>query len=170
MPPLDPAAFHFLRPWWLLALIAAVAMAWLAARAQRSRSSWESIIDEPLRDALIERALKKSGPLLPLLTGLVLAIAGIALAGPTWQRLPQPIDQKTDALVIVLDLSLSMYAKDVEPSRLVRARHAVTDILRDAQGRLHRHGRVCRRRAHGGAADGRRSHHRKSVGGARARK
>lgn len=130
MLPLDPAAFHFLRPWWLLALIAAVAMAWLAARAQRSRSSWESIIDEPLRDALIERALKRGGPLLPLLTGLVLAVAGIALAGPTWQRLPQPIDQKTDALVIVLDLSLSMYAKDVEPSRLVRARHAITDILR----------------------------------------
>ena len=98
MPPLDPAAFHFLRPWWLLALIAAVAMAVLAARAQRSRSSWESIIDAPLRDALIERALKKSGPLLPLLTGLVLAVAGIALAGPTWQRLPQPIGRhKSDA-------------------------------------------------------------------------
>jgi Ca-activated chloride channel family protein len=130
MSAVDIAAFHFLRPWWLLALLAAVAMALLAARAQRSRSSWESIIDEPLRDALIERALKKSGPLLPLLVGVALAIAGVALAGPTWQRLPQPIDQKTDALVIVLDLSLSMYAKDVEPSRLIRARHAVTDILR----------------------------------------
>ena len=131
MSPLDLAAFHFLRPWWLLALLAAVAMALVAARAQRSRSSWEAVIDEPLRDALIERALKRSGPLLPLFTGLALAVAGVALAGPTWQRLPQPIDQKTDALVIVLDLSLSMYAKDVEPSRLIRARHAVTDILRE---------------------------------------
>ncbi len=130
MSALDLAAFHFLRPWWLLALIAAVAMALLAARAQRSRSRWESIIDAELRDALIERALKKSGPLLPLAMGIALAIASVALAGPTWQRLPQPIDQKTDALVVVLDLSLSMYAKDVEPSRLVRARHAVTDILR----------------------------------------
>ncbi len=83
-----------------------------------------------LRDALIERRLTKSGPLVPLLTGLALAIASIALAGPSWQRLPQPIDQKTDALVVVLDLSLSMYARDVAPSRLVRARHAVTDILR----------------------------------------
>ena len=57
---LDLAALHFLRPWWLLALIAAVAMALLAARAQRSRSRWEAIIDGPLRDALIERALKKT--------------------------------------------------------------------------------------------------------------
>jgi Ca-activated chloride channel family protein len=127
---LDLAAFHFLRPWWLLALVAAAAMAVLVARAQRSRSSWEAVIDGDLREALIERTLKKSGLLLPLLTGLALAIASVALAGPTWQRLPQPIDQKTDALVIVLDLSLSMYAKDVAPSRLVRARHAITDVLR----------------------------------------
>jgi Ca-activated chloride channel homolog len=127
---LDLAAFHFLRPWWLLALVAAVGMGLLAARARRSRSNWDAVIDDGLRDALIERALKKSGPLLPWLTGLALALASIALAGPTWQRLPQPIEQKTDALVIVLDLSLSMYAKDVAPSRLVRARHAVTDILR----------------------------------------
>jgi Ca-activated chloride channel homolog len=127
---LDLTAFHFLRPWWLLALIAAVAMTVLIARAQRSRSSWEAIIDGDLREALIERTLKKGGLLLPLLTGLALAIASVALAGPTWQRLPQPIDQKTDALVIVLDLSLSMYAKDVPPSRLVRARHAITDVLR----------------------------------------
>ncbi len=141
---LDLAAFHFLRPWWLLALIAAVGIAVLAARAQRRRSSWEAIIDDDLRDALIERTLKKSNPLLPLLTGLAFAIASIALAGPTWQRLPQPIDQKTDALVIVLDLSLSMYATDVAPSRLVRARHAITDILRARNGGVHRTGRLCR--------------------------
>jgi len=127
---LDVAAFHFLRPWWLLALIAAVAMTVLVARARRNRSSWDAIIDDELRDVLLERTLKANGPWLPLFTGLALAIASIALAGPTWQRLPQPVDQKTDALVIVLDLSLSMYASDVEPSRLVRARHAITDILR----------------------------------------
>ena len=75
---LDLADFHFLRPWWLLALVAAAAIAVVVARAQRRRSSWEAIIDVELRDALIERALKKSGPLLPLLTGLALAIASVA--------------------------------------------------------------------------------------------
>ncbi len=126
----DLALFHFLRPWWLLALLGAVAMTVLAARSRLKRSNWDTVIDAELRDALIERDPKKSGVLLPLVTGLALAIASIALAGPTWQRLPQPIDQRTDALVIVLDLSLSMYATDVAPSRLVRARHAITDILR----------------------------------------
>ena len=126
----DLADFHFLRPWWLLALLAALALAFVAAQARRARSRWESVIDPDLRDALIERTLRKSGPWPPLFTGLALAIASFALAGPTWHRLPQPIDQKTDALVIVLDLSLSMYARDVAPSRLIQARHAITDVLR----------------------------------------
>ena len=126
----DLADFHFLRPWWLLAVLAALALALVAAQARRARSRWENVIDPDLRDALIERTLRKGGPWPALLTGLALAIASLALAGPTWQRLPQPIDQKTDALVIVLDLSLSMYARDVAPSRLIQARHAVTDVLR----------------------------------------
>ena len=126
----DVAAFHFLRPWWLFGLVAAVALAYLAARARRARSSWETVIDADLREALIERMQRKTGVWPPLLTGLALAIASVALAGPTWHRLPQPIDQKTDALVIVLDLSLSMYSRDVAPSRLVQARHAIIDVLR----------------------------------------
>src|SRR5262245_31915021 len=126
----DLAAFHFLRPWWLLALVAAVAMAMLVARAQRLQSRWETLIDPELRDVLIERSVRRRGRWIPVVTGLALTIAGVALAGPTWQRLPEPLAQRTDALVIALDLSLSMYARDVPPSRLVQARHAVTDILR----------------------------------------
>ncbi|MEZ5597104.1 MAG: VWA domain-containing protein [Pseudomonadales bacterium] len=52
------------------------------------------------------------------------------MSGPTFERLPQPVEQRTDALVIALDLSLSMYAQDVDPSRLVRARQKIVDILR----------------------------------------
>jgi Ca-activated chloride channel homolog len=55
---------------------------------------------------------------------------GVGLAGPSWERLPQPVEQRTDALVIVLDLSLSMFAEDVAPSRVVRARQKIADILR----------------------------------------
>jgi Ca-activated chloride channel homolog len=126
----DPTAFHFLRPWWLLALLAAVALAVVVARAQRRSSRWETLIDPELRDVMIERNVRRRGPAVPLLTGAAMALASIALAGPSWERLPQPLQQRTDALVVVLDLSLSMYAEDVSPSRLVQARHAVTDVLR----------------------------------------
>jgi Ca-activated chloride channel family protein len=59
-----------------------------------------------------------------------LAFATVGLAGPAWQKLPQPVEEKRDALVIVFDLSLSMFAQDVRPSRLVRARQKITDVLR----------------------------------------
>jgi Ca-activated chloride channel family protein len=53
-----------------------------------------------------------------------------ALAGPTWERLPSPVFRNDAALVIALDLSLSMDASDITPSRLSRARYKVTDILK----------------------------------------
>ena len=57
-------------------------------------------------------------------------IATIGLAGPAWEKLPQPVEQKNDALVIVLDLSLSMFAQDLSPSRLDKARQKIVDALR----------------------------------------
>jgi len=61
--------------------------------------------------------------------GCVALLAIIALAGPTWEKLPQSVYQKETALVIALDLSRSMDAADLKPSRLTRARHKIADIL-----------------------------------------
>ena len=41
--------------------------------------------------------------------------------------------QRDDALVIVLDLSLSMYAQDAKPSRLIAAQRKIIDILRQRE-------------------------------------
>ena len=65
---------------------------------------------------------------------LLLAIGGtlasIAMAGPVWERLPQPVFRSDAALVIALDLSRSMDAQDIKPSRLQRAHFKITDILK----------------------------------------
>jgi Ca-activated chloride channel family protein len=53
----------------------------------------------------------------------------LALAGPTWERLPQPVYQAPDYRVIALDLSPSMNATDLPPSRLAHARFEVLDLL-----------------------------------------
>src|SRR5690606_39934261 len=42
----------------------------------------------------------------------------------------QPVVKNDHTLVIMLDLSASMYAQDVRPSRLVKALLKVTDIVR----------------------------------------
>src|SRR5690606_11113883 len=70
----------------------------------------------------------KSWPLYGLL-GLW-AVAITALAGPVWQKIPQPVERNTDALVICWDLSPSMLAEDVKPSRLVRSRLKLIDLLK----------------------------------------
>jgi Ca-activated chloride channel family protein len=64
---------------------------------------------------------------------LAALIAILGLAGPAWQKLPQPVEKKSDALVIVMDLSLSMFAQDVTPSRLAKARQKIVDVLRMRQ-------------------------------------
>jgi Ca-activated chloride channel homolog len=127
---MDLGALHFIRPWWLLALlpVAMLAIAW--ARQRAADSHWQSSIAPELLKVLLEPGAGSASRRLHWLVGAALSIGVVGLAGPSWQRLPQPVEQRADALVIVLDLSLSMYAEDVAPSRLVRARQKVADVLR----------------------------------------
>jgi Ca-activated chloride channel family protein len=68
-----------------------------------------------------------------LLIGATLAV--LALAGPVWRKLPQPVFRSHAALVIALDLSRSMDANDLKPSRLALARLKLLDLLnRRAEG------------------------------------
>jgi Ca-activated chloride channel family protein len=78
---------------------------------------------------LQEKELKHSRA--PLITSSLAAILAItALAGPTWQRVPTPVFRNASALVIALDLSRSMDASDIKPSRLERARYKIADLLK----------------------------------------
>ena len=58
----------------------------------------------------------------------------LALAGPAWERQSVPVTRDGDAMVIALDLSRSMEATDLAPSRLARARLKLKDILRERAG------------------------------------
>jgi len=121
--------FHFLRPWWFLALIPALLILIVWLRNSVRDSTWEAVFDRQLLERLwLERPGAVSR--VPLwLTGFGWCLAVVALAGPTWQRQPQPVWRAEDARVIVLDLSASMNAADLAPSRLERARFKIMDIL-----------------------------------------
>ena len=122
------AQFHFLRPWWLLLLIPALTLALLLWRQRSSGANWRRAIAPELIDYLIEPAREQQRRW-PWLVLVAWSLAIVAIAGPAWEKMPQPVLQKRDGLVIVLDLSLSMYAQDIQPSRLQRARYKVLDIL-----------------------------------------
>ncbi|MGZ8227822.1 MAG: VWA domain-containing protein [Methylococcaceae bacterium] len=127
------ADFHFIRPYWLLAIIPAIAVLALMLRNRRSHGNWSAVCDSALLPYLLQeqsRAVKKSF-FTPLTAGLMAALLVIiALAGPTWERLPAPVFRNESALVIALDLSRSMDAADIKPSRLTLARYKIADILK----------------------------------------
>lgn len=121
--------FHFLRPEWFFALIPAILLVLVLRYRQSRGSAWEKTIDAELLPFLLENARGSGGHITRwlLLFGWILAIT--ALAGPVWQQTPQPVHEREDALVIVLDLTRSMYATDAKPNRLVRARRKLLDLL-----------------------------------------
>ena len=124
-----PANFHFLRPLWLLAVIPAILL-FLAIRHSRANSSrWDKAIDSSLLPYLLddEQGSRQRWPLIILLFAWFLA--SLSLAGPVWEKLPQAVQKKEDALVIIQDLSLSFFAKDLSPNRLTRTRHKLLDLL-----------------------------------------
>ncbi|WP_448210878.1 VWA domain-containing protein [Colwellia sp. MEBiC06753] len=120
--------FHFIRPMWLIALMALPLIIWLIKRIQLSNSGWISILPPHLSQKMIEHgAAAKSLSLFPAAMAFIITI--VALAGPTWQKLPQPVYQVERGSVIIMDMSYSMYATDITPNRLTRARYKAVDLL-----------------------------------------
>ena len=124
-----PEQFHFIQPWWLLALLPLALLLWRVSQHGSASNPWRRIVDARLLPLLMhDQGISKNHfPLWLLAVGGLLAV--LALADPTWEQQPRPLMQTSAARVIVLDLSRSMLAADLQPSRLVRARFKVEDIL-----------------------------------------
>ncbi|MFZ2407027.1 MAG: VWA domain-containing protein [Methylobacter sp.] len=124
------AEFHFIRPYWLLALVPYLVILILMLRNKLSQGNWSAVCDAELLPYLLQqKAVNQSR--WPITAGAIAALLVIiALAGPTWERLPSPVFRNDSALVIALDLSRSMDAADIKPSRLVMARYKIADILK----------------------------------------
>ncbi|MEX2517669.1 MAG: VWA domain-containing protein [Gammaproteobacteria bacterium] len=130
------AELHFIRPWWLLALLpwlAGLAVYYLQQRRAGSRAKplgnpWARVCDPALLPYLLHGSVRSARWQLMWLA-LIGVLTILALAGPAWDKLPQPLYRQGSALVIVLDLSKSMRTADLAPHRLARARFKIADIL-----------------------------------------
>jgi Ca-activated chloride channel family protein len=126
--------FHFLRPWWLLATLPAILLLWRMARSEESGRTWRKYVAPHLLPHLLtgseERHWLRPLTVLPIL--LLLAI--LALAGPTWQREPAPFAEDSAVLVVVLKVTPSMMSDDIQPNRLARATEKLHDLLSKRPG------------------------------------
>jgi Ca-activated chloride channel family protein len=121
--------FHFIRPEWLFALVLPGLVLWLLRRVGYDSGNWRAVIDARLLPYVLSSEGSRHDNRLPWILSVVATLAIVALAGPTWEQQQQAMYQQRSALVVALDLSRSMDATDIRPSRLARARHKIADIL-----------------------------------------
>ncbi len=125
----DPAAFHFLRPraLWLFVALAVITVIFIIGNREQRR--WRKIIPEHLRPYMFSR-----GSVAAIVAPLVLLALGfgfivLALAGPTWKKRDIPGEKIPSVVMISLDMSQSMLAGDIAPSRLERAKLKISDFV-----------------------------------------
>ncbi len=125
---------HFLRPWWFLALIPVVWLLWKAWHIKLRQGAWQTVIAPKFQKLLLDSKTQNQG-----LTATRLAIVGlaclwvmaiVALAGPSLKSVKLPAEKTHQGTVVLLDLSLSMLAEDIKPSRISRARFKLIDLLK----------------------------------------
>ena len=123
--------FHFIRPWWLLGLIPIIVIFLYAWRHANQNTGWSRFLPAHLHSILIPQQADKNQRWPLLLLAAALSLATFAVAGPTWQRLPQPVFQLQAGHVLIMDMSRSVYSTDVSPNRLTQMRFKATDLARE---------------------------------------
>jgi Ca-activated chloride channel homolog len=113
----------------LLAPVLALAFgsgAWLARQRRiRLARRWSSSLG---------RVARSRGGWAPLVLGLSALLAAIGLAGPRAGRTEVKTETRALSLVFAVDISRSMLAEDVAPSRLQRASREARRLIQDLEG------------------------------------
>lgn len=126
---------QFLYPWVLLFLWLALAagFGWHYSARRRNRTLARFVSTEMQAKLCPQTALRRHAWQTVLAT-LGLALMVIAAARPQWGEREETIYQRGRDLMIALDVSRSMLANDVRPSRLQRAKVDLMDLIRELRG------------------------------------
>ena len=134
MLPIEPVGFHFAQPFWLWLMLVPIVV-WLLPPGRRARRLQELRLKSYAEPHLMPHLLIRGGidrdsvrRYLRAWTWIWL-LGCIALAGPRWDYHEIEVFQPGSDVVVLLDLSRSMEAMDVKPSRLARARQEIEDLL-----------------------------------------
>lgn len=136
---MDLSQFNFAHPMWLWGNLVLL-FVWLAFllfyRVNTPSHQFEKFVDSHLLPYLLINKSKKKGSVWKtlLLWSAVWSCLTVAMAGPRWDFREIETFSRDQSLVILLDLSESMNATDVKPSRLVRAKQKIEDLINLSQG------------------------------------
>ena len=121
---------HFIRADWFYAFIPLFLFLYLSYKTTLNNKNWTGIIDQQLIPFVLSKTGGKQRRYPLLLIFIACSLCITALAGPVYKKLPQPVYREQSSLVVLLDLSQSMNASDIKPSRLSRAKLELLDLLK----------------------------------------
>ncbi|MBL4711701.1 MAG: VWA domain-containing protein, partial [Gammaproteobacteria bacterium] len=122
-------SLHFIRADWFYAFIPLFIYLFLLYKTTQNNKNWAAVIDPVLTPFVLSKTHNKQRRYPLLLIFITASLCITALAGPVYKKLPQPVYREQSSLVILLDLSQSMNAADIKPSRLSRAKLELLDLL-----------------------------------------
>lgn len=122
-------SFHFIRPYWFLAVVPLILLLVRWRKNAVQQNQWREQVDEALLPHLLIGQSTPMGRLPVIMLSVLWLLALTALAGPSWEKQPAPVFRALQERVLIVDLSRSMDARDIKPSRLKRAVQKLQDIL-----------------------------------------
>jgi Ca-activated chloride channel family protein len=129
--------FHFIRPIWLLCFVALIIFIWVNKYTAKSSVNWTKFINQNLLKHISVSNQGKgiSNPIKYLWLSLALAI--VAVSGPTFSKKKTPSYENIIPTIIILDVSWSMNAVDIKPTRLEHAKIKINNWLKLHNGDKH---------------------------------
>ena len=98
-------AFHCLRPWWLLLTLAGPAALLLEHLRRQEAGGWRGVVAPHLLSVLLVTGGRRARFRPAVAAAVLFPLAAFALAGPSWQREPNPFVTDRATMVVALDLS-----------------------------------------------------------------
>jgi len=127
------AALSFGSPWLLLCLIAPAlvlaAYVWMERRPAKAAVAYPNL-------AVLASVVGRSSWRRHVIAGLIVAAIALLCVGVARPRVPLTTTSDHATVVLVVDVSVSMNAKDVAPSRLEAARRAIRTFVDHVPGRV----------------------------------
>jgi len=119
----------FMRPEWLYAYIPVGLICIMFIITYQGRDQWKRSFAKHLLPFLTIKGTKRQFLVPKMLLIVLLSFITLAMAGPTWEKIERPGQKTEAALVVLLDLSRSMLAEDIQPNRIERAKLKLNDFF-----------------------------------------
>lgn len=126
--------FHFLRPPWLLLAAFGAMLPWIWRQSRDLQRSLRGKIAEHLLPHLLLTPQDRQRLRPVHLLCALLVLGAVAAAGPTWEQDRPDFLENRAPLIIALDLSPSMDANDIQPTRLEAVKHKLHDLIQRRAG------------------------------------